>query len=228
MLLWYAVNLVTRLQVHIDKCTCSMLPVNVFICISPAGVFLFAQYGLGTGPVWLNNVNCIGEEQRLIDCSIIKIPNTIFYCDHHNDAAVQCTGKEYSCVPLQNNSILHFVATVQNCTDWDIRLVGGSSPSQGRVEVCYMKQWGTICGYSGRVPTLANVICRQLGYSYYNPVLSYFGGGSGGIFLYTPTLFCTGNETRLQNCYHTPLGYHRCSDHHGDIGVICQGTLLEC
>ena len=200
-------------------------------CIFPAGVFLNAynQYGLGTGPVWLNNVNCIGVEQQLLICPVFTMSNNDFlYCHHYNDAAVQCTGKKYG-VPVQSNSIiLHFVATVQNCTDWDIRLVGGSSPLQGRVEVCYMNQWGTICGYD-IVPTVANVICRQLGYSYYNPTVyfsSYFGRGSGGIYIYTLTLFCTGNESRLQDCYHTSLGYHQCLDHTTDIGLQCQGNAL--
>ena len=103
-----------------------------------------------------------------------------------------------------NNHIPYVVATVQNCTDWNNRLVGGSSPSQGRVEVCYMNQWGTICSNGQTViPAFANVICRQLGYSFFNPAVypnSYFGGGSGGIYLYTPTLLCTGNESRLQDC----------------------------
>ena len=126
----------------------------------------------------------------------------------------------------------YVVATEQNCTDWDIRLVGGSSPSQGRVEVCYMNQWGTVCSNGQAVlPALANVICRQLGYSFFNPTVyqnSYFGGGSGGIYLYTPTLLCTGNESRLQDCYHSPLGYHECSDHYWDIGVECQGMGTMC
>ena len=198
----------------------------------PAGVFFnaYSQYGLGTGPVWFHNVKCTGVEQRLIDCPASY--NNDLYCSHYNDAAVQCTGKKYG-VPVQSYSIiLHFVATVQNCTDWDIRLVGGSSPLQGRVEVCYMNQWGTICGYNNgfTIWANANVICRQLGYSYYNPTVyyhSYFGMGSGGIYLYMPTLFCTGNETRLQDCYHSPLGYHQCYDHSNEIGLQCQGNYSK-
>ena len=126
----------------------------------------------------------------------------------------------------------YVVASEQNCTDWNIRLVGGSSPSEGRVEVCYMNQWGTVCSNGETVLlALANVICRQLGYSFFNPRVyqtSYFGGGSGGIYLYTPTLLCTGNESRLQDCYHSPLGYHECSDHYWDIGVVCQGMGTMC
>ena len=136
-------------------------------CICPVGAFLQAQnqYGPGNGPEWLNDVNCIGVEQRLIDCPVSF--NHDFYCGHYFDTTVQCTGKKYS-VTVQSNSILHFVATVQNCTDWDIRLVGDSSPLQGRVEVCYMNNGAQ---YRDSIPTFANVICRQLGYSYYNPLL---------------------------------------------------------
>ena len=67
------------------------------------------QYGRGTGPVWLNNLNCVGIEQRLIDCPVTtSISYNDFYCDHFNDAAVLCTGKKY-CVPFQNNSIPPFI-----------------------------------------------------------------------------------------------------------------------
>ena len=54
------------------------------------------------------------------------------------------------------------------CHDGDIRLVNGSQPYEGRVEVCFNETWGTICGYINpwRWNTLqADVVCQQLGYS---------------------------------------------------------------
>ena len=54
------------------------------------------------------------------------------------------------------------------CHDGDVRLVNGSGPHEGRVEVCFNEMWGTICDYIDPWYwniTQANVVCQQLGYS---------------------------------------------------------------
>ena len=50
------------------------------------------------------------------------------------------------------------------CVTGDVRLVGGSNPLEGRLEVCFFNQWGTICSGSWGQDE-AGVICGQLGYS---------------------------------------------------------------
>ena len=46
----------------------------------------------------------------------------------------------------------------------EIRLRGGTTSREGRVEICFGGVWGTICD-DGWGTTDARVVCRQLGYS---------------------------------------------------------------
>ena len=45
-----------------------------------------------------------------------------------------------------------------------LRLVNGSGPNVGRLEMCINNEWGTICDDKW-TDTNAQVACRQLGYS---------------------------------------------------------------
>ena len=50
------------------------------------------------------------------------------------------------------------------CGDGDLRLMNGTSSSEGRVEICYNNTFGTICDDQwGRLD--AQVVCQQLGFS---------------------------------------------------------------
>lgn len=51
-----------------------------------------------------------------------------------------------------------------NCTDGQIRLRGGLTQREGRVEICIDRVWGTICGNRWDRYE-AQVVCRQLGHS---------------------------------------------------------------
>jgi deleted-in-malignant-brain-tumors protein 1 len=67
--------------------------------IIPIGAIAFgeAQFGEGSGSIFLDDVRCVGFESRLIDCP--ANPIGIHNCIHGEDAGVQCglTGKGTAC-----------------------------------------------------------------------------------------------------------------------------------
>ena len=98
-----------------------------------------------------------------------------------------------------------------------MRLVGGSGPHAGRVEVFHNGAWGTVCSFSLDLQE-ATVVCHQLGYGRAVPALAAYGGGSGPIWY--DYVHCSGSEASLTQCAHSGLGVHDC-DHSRDVGVIC-------
>ena len=123
----------------------------------------------------------------------------------------------------------------------EIRLVDGSTPYEGRVEVLYQGEWGTICDDEMGMNE-ANVVCRMLGMETAKTICSNQGDGlevqrcsytamnmslvegSGEIWL--DDLDCNGNEKNIIECKRDsqPIGYDNC-EHSEDIGVICSRTL---
>ena len=50
-----------------------------------------------------------------------------------------------------------------SCVTGDIRLIGGSTGNEGRLEVCINEMWGTVCSQRwGASDT--RVACKQLGH----------------------------------------------------------------
>ena len=111
-------------------------------------------------------------------------------------------------------------------TDGSVRLVGGASDSEGRVEVYYNGSWGTVCDDGWDISD-ANVVCQQLNYSRATSALgdAYFGAGSGPIHYDEVT--CNGTETRLADCAHNGVGIHDCG-HGEDAGVQCNSIPGQC
>ena len=50
-----------------------------------------SSFGEGSGPIWLDDVLCTGDEPILAKCGHLGI-NILRSCDHSTDAAVRCLG----------------------------------------------------------------------------------------------------------------------------------------
>ncbi|XP_013404386.1 scavenger receptor class A member 5-like [Lingula anatina] len=103
---------------------------------------------------------------------------------------------------------------------WPVRLVGGYSNREGRVEVYYNGRWGTVCD-DGFGDIAARVICRMLGFGdrYAKAYRSAcYGQGNGQIWL--DDVRCSGGEHSISACGHNSWGSHNCG-HHEDAGVSC-------
>ena len=113
---------------------------------------------------------------------------------------------------------------------------------EGRVEVCYGKNWGGICSsnYYNWGPKEASAVCRQLGYFPYDAIAfnnsnsSYFGVGPTTYYLSVD--YCDYSSEGLLDCfYHTyhyyfsvaTLGSYSCINGLKDVAVKCLGELLS-
>ena len=112
-----------------------------------------------------------------------------------------------------------------------VRLVGGTTPLEGRIEIFFLGQWGTVCGnsyYRSRYRYVyswdladATVVCHQLGYlrAVGAPRSAAFGAGSGPSWY--SNVGCVGNEMSLTECSSSvSLSGNACS-HSQDAGVVC-------
>ena len=103
-----------------------------------------------------------------------------------------------------------------------LRLVGGATPREGRIEVydASSMKWGTVCDdFWNR--NNAKVVCRHLGFN--DPIGSdygtkRFGAGTGDTGL--SNVDCDGVENSLLDCRAQKWNNNNCV-HREDVGVVC-------
>ena len=121
------------------------------------------------------------------------------------------------------------VTSNDTAAEGSVRLVGGDTLLEGRVEVFLLGQWGTVCDYSWDFFD-AIVVCRQLGYprAVEAPRNAAFGAGSGPSWYYR--VYCTGTERNLTECSKSTYNFGSACPHSRDAGAVCssQSHALLC
>ncbi len=118
--------------------------------------------------------------------------------------------------------VLLFPSVVWSSSPPLIRLANGSGSYEGRLEVFFQGEWGTVClpeelDY-GKMP---QTVCNQIGAGNWKASLTRkFGPGVGRIWL--EGIRCNGDEDGIDSCKYPAWGAVTC-DHSMDIGVKCGG-----
>ncbi|NWW83221.1 LOXL3 oxidase, partial [Climacteris rufus] len=96
--------------------------------------------------------------------------------------------------------------------------------NEGRVEVFYNDEWGTICDDDFTLGN-AHVLCRHLGFVAATGWAhsAKYGKGVGRIWL--DNVNCAGNEKSIGDCKHRGWGNSDCS-HEEDAGVVCKDERI--
>ena len=121
------------------------------------------------------------------------------------------------------NTCLHIpIDVTRNDTvvEGSVRLVGGATPLEGRVEVFLLGHWGTVCDSNWDFGD-AIVVCRQLGnlQTVETRRNAVFGAGSGPSW-YT-NLYCIGTERNLTECRKSISYTGSACPHTRDAGAVC-------
>eukprot|EP00798_Chlamydomonas_sp_ICE-L_P012965 gene12965-5370_t len=149
--------------------------------------------------ILMDDLSCSGTESSLALCYY----SSDHSCGHSEDVGVICRG----------------LASSSSDLELLVRLVDGSSDSEGRVEVFMGGQWGTVCD-DGFDDNTARVVCRQLGLPWTAATADYSVPGNEELDILMDDLSCSGTESSLALCYYS--SDHSCG-HSEDVGVVCVG-----
>ena len=104
-----------------------------------------------------------------------------------------------------------------------VRLVDGSSHTEGRLEVYYRGIWGTVCN-DGWNDKYASLVCVQLGLGS-SGITVDFGAGTRNIFL--EKVICSSKDRILASCGHFGVGLTAQCNQYDHVGIKCDGMSLK-
>ncbi|XP_041371612.1 scavenger receptor cysteine-rich domain-containing group B protein-like [Gigantopelta aegis] len=179
---------------------------------SPQARFVSDHFGPVSGNMWKFRARCIYSESALERCSLSRWRQES--CKKRDIGGISCPS-----VPKNPQ----------------LRLVNGSTDKEGRLEVFYNNQWGTICDkYFDTIA--AAVACKMLGH---RPVGAQMlsrddvTDGTGPIWM--SSIDCNpGSEDSLTDCEHHGweqdqeiiLNSDNCQ-HKNDVGIRCEGDIYS-
>ncbi|XP_042103535.1 antigen WC1.1 [Ovis aries] len=143
-----------------------------------------AHFGAGSGPIWLDDLNCTGKESHVWRC-----PSRGWGrhdCRHKQDAGVICS--EFLA--------LRMVSEDQQCAGW--------------LEVFYNGTWGSICR-SPMDDVTVSIICSQLGCGDSGTLSSSVALREGSRPRWVDLIQCRKTDTSLWQCPSDPWKYSSCS-----------------
>ena len=172
-----------------------------------------AAFGGGEGQIWMDGVQCSGQESALSACAFEGWGS--HNCIHDEDVGVCCENCPVGagCPAPRGNA----AARLADCRD----------DGCCRIEFQHDGEWGTVCD-DGWTDANTAVACRGVGCSPTGGTAvlggsgygQAFGGGTGQIWL--DDVQCAGNEEWVGECHVPGWGDHNCI-HDEDVGVCCQG-----
>ncbi|VTJ76940.1 Hypothetical predicted protein [Marmota monax] len=157
-----------------------------------------AHFGEGSGPIWLDELNCTGEETHVWQC-----PSQGWgqhNCRHKEDVGVICS---------------EFLA---------LRLVSEDQECAGWLEVFYNNTWGSVCHSPMEAVTLS-VICRQLGCGNSGILNSSVPPREGSRRRWVDGIQCRKTDTSLWQCPSVPWKRRSCSAKE-EAYIMCSGDLF--
>lgn len=166
-----------------------------------------ARMGQGMGTIHLTEVRCLGSEKSLWNCRYKNI--TQEDCKHSEDAGVRCN------IPYMGY-------------ETSVRIVGGRTPFEGRLEVKRAGKWGTVCSAGWGTPE-AMVACRQLGlgYAMHAVTETWYWDASNVTEMVLSGVKCTGQEMALSHCQQHSSVTCRKTGPRFAAGVICSETASD-